>query len=86
LIRDTGAILLDICPSDTIEKKIRSAIDTAGDQLLDLHVWRLGPGHFGAVVSVISRVGQRGPAFYHHVLRGFKGLSHLTVEVHTQSA
>jgi hypothetical protein len=54
--------------------------------LLDLHVWRLGPGHFGAVVSVISRVGQRGPAFYHHVLRGFKGLSHLTVEVHTQSA
>ena len=86
LIRDTGAILLDICPSDTIEKKIRSAIDTAGDQLLDLHVWRLGPGHFGAVVSVVSRVGQRGPAFYHHVLRGFKGLSHLTVEVHSQPA
>jgi len=84
LIRDTGAILLDICPSDTIEKKIRSAIDTAGDQLLDLHVWRLGPGHFAAVVSVISRVGQRGPAFYHHALRGFKGLSHLTVEVHSE--
>ena len=82
LIRDTGAILLDICPSDTIEKKIRAAIDTAGDQLLDLHVWRLGPGHFGAVVSVVSRAAQRGPAFYHAVLRRFKGLSHITVEVH----
>jgi cation diffusion facilitator family transporter len=85
LIRDTGAILLDICPSDAIEKKIRSAIGTAGDQLLDLHVWRLGPGHFGAVVSVVSHVAQRGPAFYHEMLRRFKGLSHITVEVHNPS-
>lgn len=83
LMRDAGAILLDICPSDTIEKKIRTAIDAAGDQLLDLHVWRLGPGHFGAVASVVSRVAQRGPAFYHDAMRRFEGLSHLTVEVHT---
>lgn len=84
LMRDTGAILLDICPTDTIENKVRQAVEIAGDQLLDLHVWRLGPGHFGAVVSVVSKVAQRGPAFYHHVLRRFKGLSHITVEVHTQ--
>jgi cation diffusion facilitator family transporter len=81
LMRDTGAILLDICPTDSIEKKVRKAVDAAGDQLLDLHVWRLGPGHFGAVLSVATEVGQRGPAFYHAILRGFKGLSHITVEV-----
>jgi len=81
LMRDTGAILLDICPTDAIEKKVRKAIDTVGDQLLDLHVWRLGPGHFGAVVSVVTEVTQRTPAFYHAILRGFKGLSHITVEV-----
>jgi cation diffusion facilitator family transporter len=85
LIRDTGAILLDICPSDTIEKKIRASIDTAGDKLLDLHVWRLGPGHFGAVVSVVTAVAQRGPNFYHDAFRRFKGLSHITVEVHPAS-
>ncbi|MDP9009354.1 MAG: CDF family Co(II)/Ni(II) efflux transporter DmeF [Pseudomonadota bacterium] len=83
LIRDTGAILLDICPSDSIEEKIRAAIDTVGDQLLDLHVWRLGPGHFGAVVSVVTPSAQRGPAFYHALLQRFEGISHLTVEVHT---
>jgi cation diffusion facilitator family transporter len=83
LIRDTGAILLDICPSDTIERKIRGAIETAGDQLLDLHVWRLGPGHLGAVLSVVNHVAQRGPTFYHALLQRFKGVSHLTVEVHT---
>jgi cation diffusion facilitator family transporter len=82
LIRDTGAILLDICPSDSIEKKIRAAIIAAGDKLLDLHVWRLGPGHFGAVVSVVTSVAQRGPGFYHDAFRRFNGLSHLTVEVH----
>jgi cation diffusion facilitator family transporter len=82
LMRDTGAILLDICPTDTIETKVRQAVEVAGDRLLDLHVWRLGPGHFGAVVSVVTEVAQRGPAFYHVILRGFKGLSHITVEVH----
>jgi cation diffusion facilitator family transporter len=84
LIRDTGAILLDICPSDRIEKKIRAAIEAAGDRLLDLHVWRLGPGHFGAVVSVVTSVARRGPRFYHDAFRRFHGLSHITVEVHPQ--
>ncbi len=80
LIRDTGAILLDICPSDRIEKEIRAAIEAAGDRLLDLHVWRLGPGHFGAVVSVVTPVAQRGPGFYHDAFRRFNGLSHITVD------
>ena len=85
LMRDTGAILLDICPSDTIGRKVESAVASAGDQLLDLHVWRLGPGHFGAVVSVVTSVAQRSPSYYHAILRGFKGLSHITVEVHPRA-
>ena len=82
LVRDTGAILLDMSPSESMANKVRAAVDTAGDQLIDLHIWRLGPGHFGAIVSVVSRAPQRGPAFYHAALQRFKGLSHITVEVH----
>jgi cation diffusion facilitator family transporter len=82
LVRDTGAILLDMSPSASIENKVRAAVETAGDQLIDLHIWRLGPGHFGTIVSVVSSMPQRGPAFYHAVLQRFKGLSHITVEVH----
>jgi cation diffusion facilitator family transporter len=82
LVRDTGAILMDVSPGDTMPDKIRAAVATAGDKLVDLHVWRLGPGHLGAVVSVVTTHAQRGPAFYHTVLRRFKGLSHITVEVH----
>lgn len=84
LIRDTGAILVDFSHSDAMANKVRAAVDTAGDRLLDLHVWRLGPGHFGAVVSVATNASQRGPSFYHTVLRQFKGLSHISVEVHSQ--
>jgi hypothetical protein len=49
---------------------------------VDLHVWRLGPGHFGAVISLVSQVARHGPAFYHALLNRINGLSHITVEVH----
>ncbi|WP_283744762.1 CDF family Co(II)/Ni(II) efflux transporter DmeF [Sideroxydans sp. CL21] len=84
LIRDTGAILVDISPGDSMANKVRGAVETAGDKLVDLHVWRLGPGHLGAVVSVITHEPQRGASFYHTMLRQFKGLSHISVEVHLQ--
>jgi cation diffusion facilitator family transporter len=85
LVRDTGGILLDINPSKATESRVRTAFEMAGDKLLDLHVWRLGPGHYGAVVSVVTSVAQRGPAFYHAMLRQIKGLSHITVEVHQET-
>ena len=84
LIRDTGAILTDMSPGDDLANRVRKSIDTAGDRLLDLHVWRLGPGHFGAVVSVMTNQTAHDAGFYHAVLRQFKGLSHITVEVHGQ--
>lgn len=81
LIRDTGAILLDVNQDNKMIGKVRSAIEMAGDKLIDLHVWRLGPGHFGAVVSLVTRHKNREPAFYHASLGQIKGLSHITVEV-----
>ncbi len=80
LIRDTGAILLDMNPDARTTQAIRSAIEAAGDRLADLHLWRLGPGHFGAIVSVVTRE-QRGAEFYRARLAGLPALSHLTVEV-----
>ena len=53
LIRDTGAILLDMTPDRAHGRTmLRHAIEADGDQLADLHLWRLGPGHLGAIVSV----------------------------------
>ena len=80
LVRDTGAILLDMNPDQAMANKLRQVIETEGDQLADLHLWRLGPGHLGAIVSVIT--GQAREADYYRTrLSQFKSLSHLTVEV-----
>ena len=80
LIRNTSAILLDMNPDRDMEGRLRQAIESQGDQLADLHLWRLGPGHLGAIVSVVT-AHDRGPDYYRTRLARFRSLSHLTVEV-----
>ncbi|HLX17673.1 MAG TPA: CDF family Co(II)/Ni(II) efflux transporter DmeF [Bradyrhizobium sp.] len=85
LLRDTGAILLDRNPDPRMAEKVRSAIESEGDQVTDLHLWRLGPGHLGAIVSVATS-GMREPAHYRQRLARFADLSHVTVEVQRLSS
>src|SRR5580692_3830400 len=61
LIRDTGVILLDRMPDPGMADKVRATIESEGDQVTDLHLWRLGPGHLGAIVSIATSA-QREPA------------------------
>jgi cation diffusion facilitator family transporter len=84
LIRDTGAILLDMNPDRSMESKLRQAVEGEGDQIADLHLWRLGPGHLGAIVSVVT-AQPRDVDYYRRRLARFPSLSHLTVEVTHQS-
>ena len=80
LIRDTGAILLDMNPDRNLGERMRQAIEAAGGQVADLHLWRLGPGHLGAIVTVACREGQ-SPDHYRSCLARFRAVSHLTIEV-----
>jgi cation diffusion facilitator family transporter len=83
LIRDTGGILLDMNPDQQLTEQLRQEIETDGDRLTDLHIWRLGPGHLGAVLSIVTG-RNRGPEDYRQRLRHFSALSHITVEVQSQ--
>ena len=86
LLRDTGGILLDRTPDPRMAEKVRLAIESEGDRVTDLHLWRLGPGHLGAIVSVAT-TGAREAAHYRQRLAKFADLSHVTVEVqHSHSA
>ena len=82
LIRDTGSILLDMNPDRRMADNLRQTIEGEGDRLADLHLWRLGPGHLGAIVCVGTREA-RGPDYYRAKLARFRSLSHLTIEVRT---
>jgi cation diffusion facilitator family transporter len=81
LIRDTGAILLDMVADRRVAEDVRAAVAAEGDRLADLHVWRLGPGHLGAIVAVVTSDAARGPGYYRAMLARFPTLSHITVEV-----
>ena len=80
LIRDTGAILLDMIPDPQMADNLRRTLESDGDQLADLHLWRLGPGHLGAIVSIITHQA-RDVDYYRARLARFKALSHLTIEI-----
>jgi cation diffusion facilitator family transporter len=84
LIRDTGAILLDMNADREMAEDMRRAIESDGDRLVDLHLWRLGPGHLGAIVSVVSSAPRRCD-FYRAKLAGFRSVSHLTIEIEPQT-
>jgi hypothetical protein len=59
---------------------LRAAVEREGDSLTDLHLWRLGPGHLGAIVS-IETAGGRNCAYYRRLFEAVAEFSHLTVEV-----
>ena len=80
LLRDTGAILLDMCPDRNLEADIRAIVERGGDEIGDLHVWRLGPGHLGAIVSVNARTARTADD-YRKLLEELPAISHLTIEV-----
>jgi cation diffusion facilitator family transporter len=80
LIRDASAVLLDMTPDREMEARLRNAIESDGDTIADLHLWRLGPGHLGAILSVRTHE-PRDARYYQGRLARFKALSHLTVEV-----
>jgi len=80
LARRAGAALLDINPSAELTAEVRQRLSSDGERVIDLHLWRLGPGHH-AVIAVIAAADPRPAAAYRARLAGLAGLSHVTVEV-----
>ena len=83
LIRDTGAILLDRIPDRRLAENLRTTIESDGSKLADLHLWRLGPGHLGAIVSVCPKQPCTAD-YYRTKLARYPALSHVTIEIQEQ--
>ncbi len=80
LLRAAGAVLLDMTPDEKLKEAIRSRLETNGDFVSDLHLWRVGPGHRAAMATVVS-ANPRPTEEHKAQLADLAGLSHLTVEV-----
>jgi cation diffusion facilitator family transporter len=78
LLRRAGAALLDVNPSPALTAEVRDRLQAGGAKVLDLHLWRLGPGHH-AVIAVLA--GDDTPDAARARLAGLPGVSHVTLEV-----
>ena len=80
LVRISGTVLLDMRP-EGIARAIAERLEAGGgDRIADLHLWRVGPGHHAAVVSIVCDHPEP-PAAYKARLADIAGLSHVTIEV-----
>jgi cation diffusion facilitator family transporter len=81
LVKDTGAVLLDRQASSDVIRTFRESIEAGGRfQVVDLHVWSIGPGYRAAIVSVqATHPCQIGDV--EKLVPDNLGIAHLTVEV-----
>jgi len=80
LVRAAGSTLLDMRPDPALARTVVDRLESGEDRVADLHLWRIGPGHCAAVMSIVSDEPQP-PAVYKARLAGLHGLSHVTIEV-----
>ena len=80
LIRSAGSVLLDVCPDPALSREIATCLEQGSDKVSDLHLWRVGPGHLAAVISLVTHE-RHPPDYYKQRLADLAGLSHVTIEV-----
>ncbi|MGZ3420522.1 MAG: CDF family Co(II)/Ni(II) efflux transporter DmeF [Polyangiales bacterium] len=81
LVAQSGRQLLDVTPSPEVEVKIREAIEALGEgEVRDLHVWEMGQGRRGCIVSVLTSV-PRPLEEYRAAVLAIASIDHLTVEI-----
>lgn len=82
LIRDSAMVLLDADADPDMSQDIRKILEgELGARVADLHLWRLGPGHHGLIVSLVSPGATSAETIKAALRRRHPDLSHVTVEV-----
>ena len=81
LLAGTSHVLLDRQAPAVIRQKVVDGIQKSGDnQVVDLHLWAVGPGIYAAIVSVATR-DPKPPDDYKTLIPEDLNLVHVTVEV-----
>ena len=81
LLKETGPVLLDGSIEGEYLVEIKKQIESDMDnRISDIHVWQVGPSHYAAIVSIVTHYPQP-IEYYKELLRDFKELAHITIEV-----
>ncbi len=84
LMHQTAPILLDASMKQKSLAEIKLLVESNGDSLVDLHVWKVSADHYAASLIVVSE-SDANCGDIKQRLADIKALSHVTVEVHQVS-
>jgi cation diffusion facilitator family transporter len=84
LLRSTSAVLLDEQGAHSMQQRILEVLEDEDNQVVDLHVWSVGPGIYASVIALVSRQ-PRTPDYYKSQLPDQLALEHISIEVHAYS-
>lgn len=82
LLRDSGRVLLDAEMDAPVVAEVREVIEQGAvpARITDLHVWRVGRGHYACVLSLVT-TAPVDAEFFRSALQVHEELVHVTVEV-----
>ncbi len=81
LVRQTSRVLLDREMDAPVVREIREVLEDGEVVIVDLHVWRVGPGKFACIVGLVT-ADPLPPDEYKRRLQVHEEIVHVTVEVH----
>jgi Co/Zn/Cd efflux system component len=81
LLRGTSRVLVDCQVPDSVLDNVRQAMADASVEILDLHVWEIGPGYRAAILTVASGEDLTPEEVKARIPDELK-ISHMTVEIH----
>lgn len=81
LCRGSAHQLLDVVSSAEVAHTIRAQVEALDDaRVADLHLWELGPGRLGCIVSLLASAPRPVEEYRAAILEAAQ-VEHLTVEV-----
>lgn len=82
LIRDTSKVLLDSSADKELVNSVREMMENKTDtHVTDLHIWRVGPKDFAAVISIVSKKPVKPDDYKKLIQDNFKELTHISIEL-----
>ncbi|MGB8601642.1 MAG: CDF family Co(II)/Ni(II) efflux transporter DmeF [Rhizomicrobium sp.] len=81
LMRDSAKVLLDVEDDPALAHNIKEWLNRSFTVTIsDFHLWRLGPGHRGLILSLIAASPLDADEIKHQLTLRYPGLSHITIE------
>lgn len=81
LLRESGKVLLDVEDDPPLAADVRRWVEeNFAVTICDFHLWRLGPGHRGLILSLVSGVPTDVEAIKRQLTERYPSLSHITIE------